>query len=62
MKTKLVMSLALVLGLLSVCGPAFAHHGSVAYDNNKLTVLKNATVTRVNWANPHILVLVRRQG
>jgi hypothetical protein len=57
MKTKLVASVALVVGLLVACGSVFAHHGSVAYDNNKLTVLKNATVTRVNWANPHILVL-----
>jgi hypothetical protein len=56
-KTKLVPSLVLVLGLLAVCGPLFAHHGSVAYDNNKLVVLKNATVTKVNWANPHILVM-----
>lgn len=57
MKTKLVTSFALVLGLLALCAPTFAHHGSVAYDNNKLVVLKNATVTKVNWANPHILVM-----
>jgi hypothetical protein len=57
MKTKLVFSFALVVGLLAACGPTFAHHGSVAYDNNKLVVLKNATVTKVNWANPHILVM-----
>jgi hypothetical protein len=57
MKSKLVMSLSLCLGLFAVGAPLFAHHGSVAYDNNKLLIFKNAVVTKVNWANPHILVL-----
>ena len=57
MKTKLVTFFALVVGLLAVCAPTFAHHGSAAYDNSKLVVLKNATVTKVNWGNPHTLVL-----
>ncbi len=57
MKAKLLTSLALVVGLLALCSPIFAHHGSAAYDNTKLVVLKNATVTKVNWGNPHTLVL-----
>jgi Family of unknown function (DUF6152) len=57
MKTKVITSFALGVGLLAACGPMFAHHGSVAYDNSKVVVLKQATVTKVNWANPHILVL-----
>jgi hypothetical protein len=56
MKAKLATSLALVAGLLAVCGSAFAHHGSVAYDNKKLVIVKDATVTKVSWANPHVLV------
>jgi Family of unknown function (DUF6152) len=56
MKTKLVVSFALVVSLLAICSPLFAHHGNVAYDNTKIVVLKQATVTKVNWANPHILV------
>jgi hypothetical protein len=56
-KTKLVTSLALVVGLLAVGSPIFAHHGSAAYDNAKEVVLKNAVVTKVNWGNPHTLVL-----
>jgi uncharacterized protein DUF6152 len=56
LKTRLVTSFALVVGLLAVCGSMFAHHGSVAYDN-KVVVLKQAVVTKVNWANPHVLVL-----
>ncbi len=57
MKTKLLPSFALAVGLLAVCTPMLAHHGSAAYDNSKLVVLKNATVTKVNWGNPHTLVL-----
>ena len=57
MKPKLVTLFALVAGLFALCSPAFAHHGSVAYDNTKLVELKQATVTKINWANPHILLL-----
>jgi len=57
MKTKLAASFALIVGLLAICGLAFAHHGSAAYDNGKVVVLKNGIVTKVNWGNPHTLVL-----
>jgi len=56
MKSKLLMPLALVVGLLAVCGPMFAHHGSAAYANTVL-VLKDATVTKFVWANPHSFVM-----
>jgi len=36
--------------------PALAHHGAAAYVN-KLTVLKDATVTKFVWANPHTILL-----
>jgi len=57
MKLRLVTLLTLALCFLAVSIPLSAHHGSVAYDNNKLLVFKNALVTKVNWGNPHILVL-----
>lgn len=57
MKPKRVKFFALVVGLLAVCGPLFAHHGNVAYDESKIVVLKQATVTRFIWANPHNLIL-----
>ena len=57
MKTKPIALLALGIALLAVCGPLFAHHGSAAYDDGKATVLKNVTVTKVNWGNPHTLLL-----
>jgi Family of unknown function (DUF6152) len=56
MKSKLLMPLALVVALLAVCGPMFAHHGSAAYVNT-VVVLKDATVTKFVWANPHSFVM-----
>jgi hypothetical protein len=55
MKTRLI-ALSLVVGGLAVCTSVFAHHGNAAYEAN-LTEIKNATVTRLVWANPHTLVL-----
>ena len=55
-KTKLLTPLALLLVLISVCSPLFAHHGSASY-NQQPTTLKNVTVTKVNWGNPHTLLL-----
>jgi hypothetical protein len=55
MKNKLLPSLALVVGLLVVCGPVLAHHGTAAYEN-KMTELKEATVTKFMWSNPHSLI------
>lgn len=49
--------LAIVAGaLLTIGGAAFAHHGSAMYVK-KAIVLKDATVTKFMWQNPHTLVL-----
>ena len=55
MNTRLGAFLSLV-GLLLVCVPVSAHHGAAAYDESKEVVLKNATVTKYSWANPHTLI------
>ena len=57
MNTKRAMCFAWVVGVLAVCGPLFAHHGSAAYKADKVIVLKQATVTTFVWANPHTMVL-----
>jgi hypothetical protein len=46
----------LTVGFLMVCGQVYAHHGSVAYDMKDEVVLKNATVTKFFWANPHCVL------
>ena len=48
-------ALSLLAGLLAVSAPAFAHHGNAAYEGT-VTVLKDATVTKLTWANPHTIV------
>ena len=55
MKLRFV-ALLLVAGSLAVCLPMFAHHGNVAYDESKEVTLKDATVTKFAWANPHSII------
>ena len=50
------MPFVLVIGMLTIGGTLFAHHGAAAYDMSKPLVLKEAVVTRYLWANPHTLV------
>src|SRR5665213_1182515 len=57
-KTRAITFVALLAGLLTICGPALAHHGAAAYDMSKPVVLKNAVVTKFSWINPHPLILV----
>ena len=56
MNTNRLLASMLALGLLVLgSAPALAHHGNAAYADN-ITEFKNATVTKVNWANPHVLI------
>jgi len=51
-----VCTFALIATLIVVAAaPAFAHHGSAAYDLQK-TITSKATVTGLTWANPHCLL------
>ena len=53
--TTRVAALSIVAGVLAVSAPVFAHHGNAAYDGS-VVELKNATVTKLSWANPHTIV------
>ena len=55
MKSNVLLCFALFFALAD-CGAAFAHHGATAYSNN-LMVMKEATVTKFVWANPHTILL-----
>ena len=55
MKTWLVAALS-VASILAAGFPVSAHHGNAAYDESKEVVLKNATVTKFVWANPHCII------
>jgi hypothetical protein len=54
MKKKVIAALAAPFLLL--CGAVFAHHGNAAYDMGTIVELKNATVTKWVWANPHCIL------
>jgi len=56
MKTKLLLSAGVTAVILAICGPVFAHHGAAAYED-KIVVLKDATVTKFVWSNPHNIVM-----
>jgi hypothetical protein len=57
LKRKFLKSLVLLVGLATFCGPLFGHHGSASYKTDKVVVLKQATVTKYLWVNPHTMVL-----
>jgi len=53
MKARFAASLPLIVALLVVALPLFAHHGTgVAYEVDKEVTVKG-TVTEWIWANPH---------
>jgi len=58
MRFRFIASWSLVVCFLIACIPLLAHHGGNNYDTSKAVVLKNATVTKWNWINPHVIVQV----
>jgi hypothetical protein len=56
MKRMRFKSFALFVGVMSVCAPLFAHHGAAAYVD-KIETMKDATVEKFVWANPHSIIL-----
>src|SRR5690349_18480047 len=56
MRCRMLSSFAL-LASLATGVPLFAHHGNAAYDTNKAVVLKDATVTKFVWGNPHTFLM-----
>lgn len=59
MKRTGKFALALALCLPAICGSALAHHSFAMFDQNKLAELKNVTVVRFAWANPHVFIIVK---
>ncbi len=57
MKIKLSAILAAAVGLLTLVGPLFAHHGTAAYETTQETTVKG-TVTDFEFINPHTLIFL----
>lgn len=55
MRNKLSTISLLVICLVAVSVPLFAHHGNASYDSAK-TVTVTGTVTEYIWANPHVFL------
>jgi hypothetical protein len=55
MKCTRLRFFTLLVGLLLASVPLLAHHGAAAYAD-KIVVLKDATVTKFVWANPHTIL------
>jgi hypothetical protein len=50
MRNRLLSSL-LLIAVVAVVFPAFAHHGNATYENKETTI--KGTVTKWLWTNPH---------
>ena len=57
MKNSLAASSLVIIGLLTVSVPLFAHHGNASYGNAKQLTVKG-TVTEWVWLNPHTLLKI----
>jgi hypothetical protein len=57
LKLKLLTSSVVIAVIATVTLPIFAHHGSAVYDTSKAVVLKDVTVTKFIWANPHSIAM-----
>jgi hypothetical protein len=55
MKTRQLLIGSLVACLLTVSGPAVAHHAWHGYDMANMTTVKG-TVTQFDWGNPHVWI------
>jgi hypothetical protein len=57
MKIKHSAILAAAVGLLTLVGPIFAHHGTAAYETTQETTVKG-TVADFEFINPHTLIFL----
>jgi hypothetical protein len=55
-RNKLKATLLVIIGLVAVSVPAFAHHGNASYDGKTVTI--KGTVTAWLWTNPHTFLKV----
>jgi hypothetical protein len=51
-KFTFAFATALLVGLVAIVGPAFAHHSGAMFDTSK-KVDVTGTVVDFNWSNPH---------
>jgi hypothetical protein len=57
LKNRTLPFLGIFIGVLAFLDPASAHHGTSAFEMDKLTALKG-TVTKFEFMNPHALIYI----
>ena len=57
---KRTVLLSTLVSLLAI-GSAIAHHGYGEYDRSQLVALEG-TLMRVEWANPHVLLILQTES
>jgi Family of unknown function (DUF6152) len=64
MKIKRVICGAAVtlIALLALAGPVLAHHSFVAEFDGEKKFVVTGVITKLNWTNPHIAILVDVKG
>ena len=55
MKVRIAAMAWLLVAILMICAPMFAHHGNAAYEMSK-TISFKATITRYDYTNPHTTI------
>ena len=60
MRTTASRSFLVLVGLLMVSVPLFAHHGNANYQDKVLTL--KGTVTEWRWVNPHVYLKMDVKG
>src|ERR1700674_1224773 len=55
MKSERIAQVALTISLFLISVPSLAHHGASEYDMTKIVTLR-ATVTELQYVNPHTLL------
>ncbi|AKH43259.1 hypothetical protein FHS61_001039 [Altererythrobacter atlanticus] len=58
-KTRLALAAAALAGLAAVATPGSAHHSTAMFEWGTSTAMKNVTVERWEWTNPHTFIYVR---
>jgi hypothetical protein len=53
MRAKIVVFMLVILAVLAVSAPMFAHHGTAAYDTKNIVTVKG-TMTDFRFINPHV--------
>jgi hypothetical protein len=62
MKFKSLASMVVAMAALIISVPLSAHHGASEYDMTKLTTVERGTISRFEFANPHVRIYWETKG